>query len=117
MKPDTPMIDKAMKLELQNLQLVRFLRWLAEKGCHVCAWDQIGGEFLRVTDGTGASFEKLVADYQGIDLAVVAKERATIVDWANRAVTGRCQRLGCDGQPEPGFTLCPACIEEAIQRG
>lgn len=72
----------------QNQLLVRFLRWLAEKNCHVCGWDVIGDEFLRVTNGTQASFEKLVADYQGIDLAQVAAERREVVKWANSRVIG-----------------------------
>lgn len=119
MKPDTPMIDKARQLEDVNRELMRFLKWLHEtKGLELCQADASQDYHLALEPyfHGGPTFETLVAEFQGIDLAQVAKERKALVDWANRAVTGRCQRVGCPNQVPVGRTLCPDCEGEAVRR-
>lgn len=90
-RPKTPMVDRAIQLEPVNLEIVRFLKWLAhEKGLVLCrstfdphATDPTAWRPIPMRDHEG-----LVADFQGIDLAQVAAERRELVKWANSRVTG-----------------------------
>lgn len=102
-QPKTPMIDKAKALEDVNRELVRFVQWLSVAGHLAVAL----GPDRRPTA------EDLVAQFLGIDLVQVAQERAALVDWANRKVSGRCERAGCGNMAEPGRTMCTDCWLEA----
>jgi hypothetical protein len=86
-KPDTPMIDKAVKLEQDNLLLVRFLTWLArERGLALCQETEDPHDLAGLITWQSIPMkdhEGLVADFQGIDLKQVAAERRKLVKWAN----------------------------------
>lgn len=90
-KPETPMIDRANKLQHDSGVLVRFLRWLNAQG-----W--LARELRDMDQPHPAQWtaEEVVARFHGLDLAQIAKERAALVAWATRRMVCLC--IGYEGQ-------------------
>ena len=91
-RPATPEMDRAIQAEPNSRLLMRFLTWLDKvQGTVLCEERDVetrnGPETVWAPIPV-ADHERLVADFQGIDLLKVAQERAATVEWANQVAAG-----------------------------
>ncbi len=72
---DTPELDKMAAVRERSAELSAFVDWLDEHGHAICTFSE---ETHRFHPRYG--YEQLFADYFGIDLAAVDRERQQILD-------------------------------------
>lgn len=74
--PATPTLDRMSAVQAQTQPAGQLLEWLEEQGWQIVQfgeWDQV-----RVTR---PSIERLLAEWQGINLDAAERERRAVLDW------------------------------------
>ena len=77
-QPPCPECDRALGLREQNQTIGQFIDWLNEHG--MCIASTRGDGYWPVNH----SIEKLIADYQGIDLKKMEKEKRKLLEWVRK---------------------------------
>lgn len=74
-QPETPELDRMVERSKDghSQEIGEFIEWLGETGYEICRW--YGGEYEYV----GRTPEAWLAEYFGIDLEKVEKERAAVL--------------------------------------
>jgi len=72
-------LDKLVKVraELHLQSIGEFLEWLGDQGIFLARYNE--SQFITKIHPLNISFEKLLADYAGIDLQKVEKERRNLL--------------------------------------
>lgn len=77
MKVKTPECDKLLKVSEKSQSIGQFLDWLEnEKEFAICEHYETDGDYIPVS----INIERLLAEYFGIDMEKVEKERRKILD-------------------------------------
>lgn len=79
--PATPEADKMIQLQSKSQPAGEFLEWLQERGVVLAKWDE-DGESLHPL--FGATAQGLLADWLGVDLAEIERERTRILQWLRK---------------------------------
>ncbi len=80
--PETPETDKQIRLvaERHTQDVGAFMEWLEEQGWQLGRWDEDGTPIL----GLAPSINDLLAQWVGIDLAKVERERRALLVYLSR---------------------------------
>lgn len=82
-KPQTPTLDKVLRIAEQSQRIGEFLDWLGEQGYHIAVWQKYSehpssGQYLEYT---GKRPDDLLHDYFGIDAAAEEREKRALLEW------------------------------------
>jgi hypothetical protein len=74
--PATPTLDRMLAVQGQTQPAGQLLDWLEEQGWQIAMLDDYGQ--VRVSR---PSIERLLAEWQGINLDAAERERRAVLDW------------------------------------
>lgn len=75
MIPETPEHDKMRAISEESHKIGEFLGWLDERGLFLCQFRESIEEFIPI----GTPYEKLLADYFGINLDNIEEEKVAML--------------------------------------